>query len=148
MEVILLADRRNLGPRGSVVEVKPGYARNYLIPKGLALVATDANRKYFEEQRKKIDARHVREREEAAAVAAELSAVRLTISKRVGETETLYGSVTASEIALLLGEKGIQVDKRRIDLEGGIKSLGDHQVRVDLHPEVVAEFTVTVVPEE
>lgn len=148
MQVILMRDVLHTGKRGEIINVKPGYARNFLIPKGLALMATPGNEQYFSEQRKKIDARHAREREAAERIAADISGVRIKVSKRVGETETLYGSVTATEVHLLLQEKGISVDKRRIDLEGGIKSLGDHQVRIELHPEVVAEVTVTVEPEE
>lgn len=147
MQVILLSDQRNLGKRGTVVDVKPGYARNYLVPQGLALEATHANKMYFEQQRKKIDARHTRERDAAAAIAAELASVKVSIAKRVGENEVLYGSVTAADIAEALEKKGITVDKRRIDLEGGIKRLGDHPVRIDLHPEVTAEVTVSVVAE-
>ena len=148
MQVILMQDVLHTGERGEIIEVKPGHARNFLIPRGLALEATPGNRKYFDEQRKKIDARHAKEREVALRIAADLAGVHLKVTKRVGETETLYGSVTATEVHLLLQEKGITVDKRRIDLEGGIKTLGDHQVRIELHPEVVAEVTLTVVPEE
>jgi large subunit ribosomal protein L9 len=147
VQVILLSDQRHLGRRGEVVRVKPGFARNFLLPQGLALVATSANLKYFAEQRKKIDARHAKEREAAAEIAAQLAAVKLTIAKKVGETETLYGSVTATEVAEALAARSIQVDKRKVDLGGGIKTLGDHKVTIDLHPEVVAEITVTVVPE-
>ena len=148
MEVILLRDQRHLGQRGEVKKVKPGYARNFLIPQGLAMEATPGNKKYFEEQRSKIDARHMRERDAAAQVAAEMAALKVTIAKKVGETETLYGSVTASEVADKLEAGGFTVDRRRIDLAGGIKTLGDHVVRVDLHSEVVAEVTVSVVPDE
>jgi large subunit ribosomal protein L9 len=148
MKVILLSDIRHRGKRGEVVEVKPGYARNFLLPQGMALVATPGNMKYFEQQRKKIDAKHAHERDAAAKVAASLSGTQVTIAKRVGETQTLYGSVTAGEIAEALQKKGIEIDKRRLDLEGGIKTLGDHPVRIELHPEVVAEITVTVVAEE
>ena len=143
-----MQDLRHTGKRGEVVDVKPGHARNYLIPRGLALEATPGNMKVFEQQRRKIDARHARELEAAVALAGELAGVRVEIAKRVGETETLYGSVTATEVAELLARKGYQVDRRKIDLEGGIKTLGDHAVRLELHPEVVAEFTVTVVAEE
>ncbi len=148
MKVILLSDIRHRGKRGEVVEVKPGYARNFLLPQGIALVATPGNMKFFEQQRKKIDAKHAHERAEAAQVAEKIAGLKITISKRVGETQTLYGSVTAGEIADALKAKGVDIDKRQLDLEGGIKTLGDHPVRVDLHPEVVAELTVTVVPEE
>jgi large subunit ribosomal protein L9 len=148
MKVILLSDLRHQGKRGQVVEVKPGFARNYLLPQGLALAATAGNIKFFAQQRKKIDARHAHERDAAQRVAGELAGVKVTITKRVGETQTLYGSVTAGEIAEALAAKGITVDRRRIDLAGGIKTLGDHPVRVELHAEVVAEVLVTVVAEE
>ena len=148
MKVILMRDVRHTGSRGEVVEVKPGFARNFLFPKGAALEATPGNLKYFEQQRKKIDAHHAKERDEAAEVAAELAEYRVQIAKRVGESETLYGSVTATEIADALAAKGAEVDRRRIDLEGGIKSLGEHPVRIHLHPEVVAEVVVEVVAEE
>jgi large subunit ribosomal protein L9 len=148
VKVILLSDQRNLGKRGEVVDVKPGYGRNFLLPQGIALEATDANIKYFEHQRAKIDARHAKERETAQDIANRMASLRLEIAKRVGETDTLYGSVTAGDVAELLEAKGFTVDRRRIDLEGGIKTLGDHPVRVELHPEVVAEVTVTVVREE
>jgi large subunit ribosomal protein L9 len=148
VRVILLNDQRHLGRRGEVVDVKPGYGRNFLLPQGLALEATNANVKLFEHQRAKIDARHTKEREGAQEVANRMKDLRLEIPKRVGETDTLYGSVTAGDVAELLEKKGFPVDRRRIDLEGGIKTLGDHQVRVELHPEVVAEVTVSVVREE
>lgn len=148
MRVILMQDVLHTGKRGEVIDVKPGHARNYLIPQGLALLATPGNLKYFEQQRTKIDARHAQQREAAGEVAAQIAGTRLTVAKRVGESETLYGSVTATEVAELLEREGISIDRRRIDLEGGIKTLGDHEVRIELHPEVVAEVTVTVVAEE
>lgn len=148
MEMILMQDVMHLGKRGQTVRVKPGYARNYLIPNGLALPSTDGNRKLFDQQRRRIDAIHAKERDAAAEIAGELAGIRIELAKRVGETETLYGSVTAAEIAEALEAKGVTVDKRRVDLEGGIKSLGEHQVRIELHPDVVAELTVSVVAEE
>jgi large subunit ribosomal protein L9 len=148
LRVILLSDQRHLGKRGEVVDVKPGFGRNYLVPQGMALEASHANIKYFEQQRTKIDAQHAKERDAAAEIAAKLSGLRLEVPKRVGDTGTLYGSVTAGDVAELLEKKGFTVDRRRIDLEGGIKSLGDHSVRIELHPEVVAEVTVAVVAAE
>lgn len=150
MEVILLEDVRHLGQRGEVVKVKPGYARNYLLPRGSALEANKANMAYFEQQKKKIDARHAHERDAAMEVAGVIAGLKVTISKRVGESETLYGSVTSAEIAEELHRKGVTVDKRRIDLgtAHGIKALGDHTVTIDLHPEVTAELVVSVVPAE
>ncbi len=150
MEIILLEDVRNLGQRGDVVRVKPGFARNYLLPRGSALESTRANRAYFEQQRKKIDARHSKLRSEAAEIATEIAAKSIKIAKRVGEKDTLYGSVTTADIAEELERKGVTVEKRRIDLGGvgGLKNLGDHTVTIDLHPEVVAELVVSVVAEE
>ena len=95
MRVILLSDQRHLGKRGEVVDVKPGFGRNYLVPQGMALEASHANMKYFEQQRGKIDAQHAKERDAAAEIAAKISGLRLEIPKRVGDTGTLYGSVTA-----------------------------------------------------
>lgn len=149
MQVILLQDMRQLGRRGDVVRVKPGYARNFLLPQGVALENTRANVAYFEQQKKKIDAVHAKERDEAMAIAAAIAELKVSIAKRVGETETLYGSVTAADVAEVLEKKGVTVDKRKIDLGvahgHGIKTLGEHKVTIDLHPEVIAELTVSVV---
>lgn len=146
MKVILLDDL-DQGSRGQEVDVSRGFARNYLFPNELAVRATEGNRRWFEQQRKKIDAEHAKERDAAAEIAAQIMGTKLQIAKRAGESETLYGSVTAAEVVEALAAKGIDVDRRRIDLGGGIKTLGDHVVRIDLHPEVVAEVTVNVVAE-
>lgn len=148
MKVILLSDQRHLGRRGETIEVKPGFGRNYLLPQGIALEATQANQKLFDHQRTKIDAEHAKERSAAEEIKTRLEGLRIEIPKRVGDKDTLYGSVTSSDIAEALASKGVKIDRRRLELEGGIKTLGDHPVRVDLHPEVVAELTVSVVREE
>ena len=148
MQVILLKDVRHQGERGDVIDVKPGYARNYLLPQGIALEATPGNLQYFQQLKKKIDAKHLKEREAAEKVAEGINGLVLTVKKRVDELGHLYGSVTATEVAEGLEAKGIEIDRRRIDLEGGIKTLGDHPVRVELHSEVTAEFTLTVEAEE
>jgi large subunit ribosomal protein L9 len=148
VKVILLSDQRHLGKRGEILDVKPGYGRNFLLPQGLALEATEGNIKSFEQQRAKIDARHAKERDAAQEIANKMAGVQITIPKRVGETDTLYGSVTASDVAEALEAKGFTVDRRRLDLGGGIKTLGDHTVRVEVHSDVVAEITVSVVREE
>ena len=148
MQVILLKDVRHKGERGDVIDVKPGYARNYLLPQGIALEATPGNLQYFQQLKKKIDAKHLKEREAAEKVAEGINGLVLTVRKRVDELGHLYGSVTATEVADGLEAKGIEIDRRRIDLEGGIKVLGDHPVRVELHSEVTAEFTLTVEAEE
>jgi large subunit ribosomal protein L9 len=148
MRVILMQDVLHTGRRGEIIEVKPGYARNFLVPQGMALEATPGNQKYFDQQKKKIDARHARERNVALEIASQINGLRLEVAKRVGESETLYGSVTASEVTEMLEGKGITIDRRRVDLEGGIKTIGEHQVRIELHPEVIAEVLVNVVAEE
>jgi large subunit ribosomal protein L9 len=148
MKVILLTDLRHRGRRGQVVEVKPGYARNFLLPQGLALEATAGNLKVFEHERKKIEARHAAERQSAAEIAARIAGVRVALRKRAMETGALYGSVTATEVVDALAQHGIEVDRRQVDLAGGIKTVGDHVVRIDLHSEVVAELAVAVEAEE
>ena len=149
MDVILLKDVRNVGSRGDVIRVKPGYARNFLLPQGFALEANKSNRAYYDQQKKKIDARHTKERNEALEIAAKLSEVDITIAKRVGEHETLYGSVTSADIVDRLAAKGFMVDKKRLDLgeTPTLKTVGDHKVVVDLYADVVAEVTVSIVPE-
>ena len=148
MKVILMSDLRHRGRRGQVVEVRTGYARNFLLPQGLAMVATPGNIKLFEQERKKIDLRHDAARNAAGEIAARIGGVTLTLPTRAMETGALYGSVTASEIVTGLAEKGIEVDRRQVDLAGGIKSIGDHVVRIDLHADVIAELAVTVVAQE
>jgi len=148
MRVILMHDILHTGKRGDVINVKPGHARNYLLPQGLALEATPGNLQVFEQQKKKIELHHQQEREDALAIAASLQGVEVEIAKRASEGDTLYGSVTAAEIGEALVRKGITVDKRLIDLEGGIKSLGDHRVRIGLHSDVIAEIAVHVVAAE
>lgn len=148
MRVILLQDVLHQGKRGEVIEVKAGFARNFLLPQGIALLANDGNLKRFEQLRKKLDAKHLKASEEAQAAAESISGLVVTVKKRVDENETLYGSVTATEVAEGLLAQGVEIDRRRIDLEGGIKSVGDHPVRVELYADVVAEFTVRVEVEE
>ncbi len=149
MEVILLEDSRYLGKRGEVVKVKPGYARNFLFPQGVALEATKGNIAYFEQQRRKIDAAHAKRLEEAEQMAKEISEINITIKKRVGDRETLYGSVTASDIVDALAAKGVTVEKKQLDLGAPtLKTLGDHSVAVDLHADVDASVVVSIVPAE
>ena len=148
MKVILMQDVRHTGHRGEVVKVKPGFARNFLVPQGMALEATPGNLKFFEQQKQKIEIKHEKQRDTAAARAAEMSGVEIEIAKRVGESGTLYGSVTPSEIAEALEAKGITVDKRRLDLGGGIKAVGEHAVTIELYSDVTAEIKVHVVAEQ
>jgi large subunit ribosomal protein L9 len=147
MKVILIDEIRGLGSRGDVVSVKDGYARNYLLPKKLAREATPGNLKAVEQERKKWALLAQQEKDAAAKAAESVNGIKVVVHKRVGESGTLYGSVTANEIADQLLAKGIEVDKRRIELSHPIKSLGMHDVEVKLHREVAAHIQVEVVPE-
>jgi len=144
MEVILRDHVENLGRRGEIVKVADGYARNYLLPRKLALPATDANRKWVERERKLAESRDVEERGAAEAIANRLNALELTITRKVGENDQLYGSVTNADIAALLAQKGFEIDRRKILLPDPIKALGENTVPVKLHREVTAQLKVTV----
>ena len=146
MKVILTEEIRGLGTRGDTVNVKDGYARNYLLPKNLAREATPGNMKSIEQERKKWAALAQQEKTAAEKAAASVQGVKITVQKRVGENGHLFGSVTANEIADALEAKGIAVDKRRIELAHSIKTLGTHDVDVRLHREVMAHVQVEVVP--
>ena len=147
MEIILREHVENLGERGEIVKVAPGYARNYLLPRKLALPATLGNRKHVERERRIVEAREAQEKGQAEALAARLALVDLTIARRVGDTAQLYGSVTATDIVDLLKEKGFEVDRRKLILPESIKAIGDHDVPLKLHREVTAALTVHVVKE-
>lgn len=145
MKVILTDEIRGLGTRGDIVTVKDGYARNFLIPKNLAREATTGNLKSVEQQKKKWAALAQQERDAAQKAADSVKGTKVTISKRVGEHGHLFGSVTANEIADALLAKGIEVDKRRIELAHPIKDAGLHDVDVRLHRDVSAHIQVEVV---
>ena len=147
MEVILREHVDNLGERGEIVKVADGYARNYLLPRKLALPATAGNRKHVERERKIVEARESQEKAQAEAMAARLAAVDLTVARRVGDTEQLYGSVTAADIVDLLKERGFDVDRRKLILPEAIKAIGDHDVPLKLHREVTVALKVHVVKE-
>ena len=147
IEVILREDIKTLGKAGEMVRVKPGYARNYLLPQGLAFEATEGNKKRIAAESRARGVRNAAEKTEAETAAARLSAVSLTIPGKAGEEGKLFGSVTAQDVADALGREGHVVDRRRIELEHPIKSLGEHLVRIRLHPEVHAEVRVSVVAE-
>jgi len=147
VKLILRDHVTNLGERGEIVNVARGYARNYLVPKGLAFEATPGNIRTIELQKKVWEAREVKVVEEAQEFAARLSAVELSVTKKAGESETLYGSVTNAEIAELLSAKGIEIDRRKIHLEEPIKSLGEFTIPVKIHPKVTAEIKLKVAPE-
>jgi large subunit ribosomal protein L9 len=147
MEVILRDHVEKLGKRGEIVKVSDGYARNYLLPRKLALPATEGNRKHVERERKIMETREAEEKSQAEAIASRLSTVDITIARRVGETEQLYGSVTASDIAEFLKTKGFEIDRRKLILPEPIKTIGEHDVPLKLHREVTAPLKVKVVKE-
>jgi large subunit ribosomal protein L9 len=146
MKVILADDVRGLGHRGDTVAVKPGYARNFLFPQGLAWEATPANARRLTEEKKKYDDRNLSEKAVAEEASRKIEGLRITITKKAGEGDVLYGSVTPTDIADALGERGIEVDRRRIEVAEPIKRLGEHTVHVRLHRDVVAELVVEVQP--
>jgi large subunit ribosomal protein L9 len=147
IEVILREHVDNLGRRGEIVKVADGYARNYLLPRKLALTVTDTNRKQIERERKVADAREAEERQTADAFASRIEQAEIVIARRVGETEALYGSVTSADIAEALAAKGLEIERRKIQLAEPIKQLGEFSVPVKLHRDVSAHVKVTVVRE-
>ena len=147
MEVILREHVDNLGKRGEIVKVADGYARNYLLPRKLALPATAGNKQHVERERKIVETREAEEKGQADAIASRLASVDITIARRVGETDQLYGSVTGGDIADYLKTKGFEIDKRKLILPEPIKSIGDHNVPLKLHREVTVPLVVHVVKE-
>lgn len=148
VEVILRKDVADLGYAGDLVDVKPGYARNYLLPQGLALRATEGNRTRFEEERRQIEQAAERERERAQELAGTLEDRSLTFNRRAGEEGKLFGSVTSTDIADALEAEGLRIDRRLIRLEEPIKELGVFTVPIRLHADVEPEIKVWVVAEE
>ena len=147
MEVILREHVDNLGRRGEVGKVADGYARNYLLPRKLALLATEGNKKQIEREKVKFDAKEAEDQKVAQAMAESLANVEVEIRRKVGETDVLYGSVTTSDIAEALGKKGFEVDRRKLVLQEPIKKLGEFAIPVKLHREVPAQVKVRVVAE-
>jgi large subunit ribosomal protein L9 len=148
MKVILTQDMDSLGLAGEIVEVARGYARNYLIPKKVALEATEDNIKKTETQRKSIEVKRIKLKEDALKVKALLADVVITIAQKAGEGDKLYGSVTSMDIAEGIEKAGITIDRRKILLNKPIKSLGEYSVPIKLHPQVSAPVKVMVVPEQ
>jgi len=147
MKVILTQDMDSLGLAGEIVEVARGYARNYLIPQKAALEATQDNIKRTETQRKNVEVKRIKLKEDALKIKERLADVVVTIAQKAGDEEKLYGSVTTMDIAEMLEKQGILIDRRKIALEKPIKSLGEFSVSVKLHPQVSAPIKVNVVPE-
>ena len=147
MEIILREDVQHLGKTGEVVKVKDGYARNYLLPKGLAYPATESNKKRIAYEAERIAKQRAAEKAAAHMEAERLAGVQLSFAVKVGEEDKLYGSVTASDIQRKLEELGIHVDKRKVDLAEPIRALGEFRVGIKIHPDVRPEILVTVVKE-
>jgi large subunit ribosomal protein L9 len=147
MELILRDDIEKLGRRGEIVNVAAGYGRNYLLPRGLAMPVTAANRAMVEKEKKAWEARMAKEKEEFEALAERIAELRFVAPRKVGESDLLYGSVTSADVGEFLESKGIEVDKRRVLLDEPIKHLGEHEVKIRLHPEVHATLKLLVTKE-
>ena len=147
MEVILREHVDNLGRRGEVVKVAAGYARNYLLPRKLALLATEGNKKQVERERAKFEVKESEERKVAEAIAERMANVEIEITRKVGETEALYGSVTSADITDALGTRGFELDRRKLQLSEPIKKLGEYDVPVKLHRDVITKIKVRVIAE-
>lgn len=147
MQIILLDKVVNLGNLGEIVKVKDGYARNYLLPKGLAYPATEGNKKRIAFESERIAKQRASEKQTAESEATRIAGISLSFPMKVGEEEKLYGSVTAGDIQRRLEEQGIHIDKRKVDLPEPIRSLGEFTVGIKLHPEVRPEITIVVVKE-
>src|SRR5215210_467143 len=148
MEVILRDHVEHLGRRGDVVKVAAGYARNYLLPRKLALAVNEANKRQIERERKLAEVRELEEKSQADAFAQRLAQADIAIARRVGENDTLYGSVTSGDVAQALAAKGFEIDKRKIQLPEPLKALGEFTVPVKIHREVTAQVKVKVVAEQ
>ncbi|MGH9142100.1 MAG: 50S ribosomal protein L9 [Vicinamibacterales bacterium] len=147
MEVILREHVDNLGRRGDLVKVADGYARNYLLPRKMALLATEGNKKVIEREKEKFDAREAEEQTGAQAIADRMANVEIEIARRVGETDALFGSVTNADIGEALAAKGFEIDRRKVQLHEPIKKLGEFTVPVKLHRDVTVSLKVKVVAE-
>ena len=148
MDVILREDVDKLGTRGQLVKVSPGYARNFLLPKHLAVAATESNKKIVEQERQAHLRREAKEVADATDLGKMMTDVSITISQKAGENEQLFGSVTSKDIAEALEKQGYTIDRRKVALEEPIRTLGEYKVPLRLHREVTTEITVHVVKEE
>jgi large subunit ribosomal protein L9 len=148
MEVILREEIENLGRRGDVVKVAPGYARNFLLPKRLAVAANESNKKIVEQERQAYLRRESKEIGDANDLAKMMGSVEVTIAQKAGENDQLFGSVTAQDITAALERAGYTIDRKKVNLAEPIKALGDYKVTVKLHREVAVELPVHVIKEE
>ncbi|MGH9559030.1 MAG: 50S ribosomal protein L9 [Bryobacteraceae bacterium] len=148
MEVILRDDIEKLGSRGQLVKVAPGFARNFLLPRRLAVAATEANKKIVEQERQGHLRKEAKLKGDAEDLGKMVGSIELTIAQKAGDNDQLFGSVTAGDIAVALEKLGYSIDRRKVQLEEPIKTLGDFKVAVRLHREVSVEVPVHVVREE
>ena len=148
MEVILLERIEKLGQMGDVVNVKPGYARNYLLPRKKALRASESSRAVFQEQRSQLEAENLKNRSEAERIAEDVNGRTIIIVRQASDSDQLYGSVTTRDIANGITESGVTVDRRQVILPNPIKTVGMHPVRIDLHPEVSSEIIANIARSE
>lgn len=148
MEVILLERIEKLGQMGDVVNVKPGYARNYLLPRKKALRASESSRAVFEQQRAQLEAENLKNREEAERIAKDVDGRTIIIVRQASDSDQLYGSVTTRDIATGITESGVTIDRRQVVLPNPIKTVGMHPVRIDLHPEVTSEIIANIARSE
>ena len=148
MEVILREHVDNLGRRGDIVKVAEGYARNFLLPRKLALAVTESNKRQIERERKLAEVRELEEKTQAEAFAKRLGEAEVEIARRVGENDTLYGSVTSADVAQALNKKGFEIDKRKIQMADPLKALGEFSVPIKIHRDVTAQVKVKIVKSE
>jgi large subunit ribosomal protein L9 len=144
VELMLREDVEKLGRRGDVIKVAEGYGRNYLLPRGLAVPVTEANKALIARERKAHEARVSKEKAESQVLADRIGGLRFIAPRKVGEHDVLYGSVTSGDVADFLKGKGVEIDKRKVLLDEPIKKLGEHDVRIKLHPEVTATLKLLV----
>ena len=144
MELMLREDVEKLGKRGEVIKVAEGYGRHYLLPRGLAVPVTEANKALIARERKKHEAQVSKEKAESEVLAERIGSLRFIAPRKVGEHDVLYGSVTSGDVAEFLKGKGIEIDKRKVLLDEPVKKLGEHDVRIRLHPEVTASLKLLV----
>ncbi len=144
MKVLLKSDVTNIGKKGELLEVKEGYARNFLIPNGLAIEATGGTMKQYEEEKKAVDRRKAKEKEDAQALASKIKGVTVTLRHKAGEEGRLFGSITSAEVAEALKQKGFEIDKKQVHLDEPIRLCGKHEAKIKLHSEVTSTLNVEV----
>lgn len=144
MEIILTQDIKGLGYKNDIVTVKPGYGRNYLIPQGMAILANASNKRMKEEEVRQAAHKAEKLKTDAEGLAAKMNAVKLTIKTKVGESGKIFGAVTTLQLADSLNEKGFDVDRKQVKIQGDVKSVGDYTAKVELHKEVFAEVPFVV----